>query len=173
MATHSSVLAWRIPGTGEPGGLPSMGSHRVGHDWSDLTAAAAAVILVLFFKELECWTEPLFSSLFSILKLLLFFRASFLFILFLFPLLFYLLPWLLLSTACWQFSNLNLLWCTQLYLLLYVNLYTFWAWRSQRHLRLSSPSPHLSLFLNYSLSDCWESWAFLCLVHACYSSSYN
>ena len=36
MATHSSVLAWRIPGTGEPGGLPSMGSHRVGHDWSNL-----------------------------------------------------------------------------------------------------------------------------------------
>ena len=36
MATHSSVLAWRIPGTREPGGLPSMGSHRVGHDWSDL-----------------------------------------------------------------------------------------------------------------------------------------
>ena len=32
MATHSSVLAWRIPGTGVPGGLPSMGSHRVGHD---------------------------------------------------------------------------------------------------------------------------------------------
>ena len=42
MATHSSVLAWRSPGTGEPGGLPSMGSHRVGHDWSDLAAAAAA-----------------------------------------------------------------------------------------------------------------------------------
>ena len=42
MATHSSVVAWRIPGTGEPGGLPSMGSHRVGHDWSDLAAAAAA-----------------------------------------------------------------------------------------------------------------------------------
>ena len=42
MATHSSVLAWRIPGSGEPGGLPSMGSHRVGHDWSDLAAAAAA-----------------------------------------------------------------------------------------------------------------------------------
>ena len=40
MATHSSVLAWRIPGTGEPGGLPSMGSHRVGHDWSNLAAAA-------------------------------------------------------------------------------------------------------------------------------------
>ena len=38
MATRSSVLAWRIPGTGEPGGLPSMGSHRVGHDWSDLAA---------------------------------------------------------------------------------------------------------------------------------------
>ena len=42
MATHSSVLAWRIPGMGEPGGLPSMESHRVGHDWSDLAAAAAA-----------------------------------------------------------------------------------------------------------------------------------
>ena len=39
MATHSTVLAWRIPGTGDPGGLPSMGSHRVGHDWSDLAAA--------------------------------------------------------------------------------------------------------------------------------------
>ena len=39
MATHSSVLAWRIPGTAEPGGLPSMGSHRVRHDWSDLAAA--------------------------------------------------------------------------------------------------------------------------------------
>ena len=42
MATHSSVLAWRIPGTGEPGRLPSMGLHRVGHDWGDLAAAAAA-----------------------------------------------------------------------------------------------------------------------------------
>ena len=38
----SSILAWRIPGTGEPGGLPSMGLHRVGHDWLDLAAAAAA-----------------------------------------------------------------------------------------------------------------------------------
>jgi len=46
MATHSSVLAWRIPGTGEPGGLPSMGSHRVGHDWSDLAAAAAAYLYI-------------------------------------------------------------------------------------------------------------------------------
>ena len=49
---HSSVLAWRIPGTGEPGGLPSMGSHRVRHDWSDLAAAAAdfAVRLLLLAK---------------------------------------------------------------------------------------------------------------------------
>ena len=43
MATHSSVFAWRIPGTGEHGGLPSMGSHRVRHDKSDLAAAAAAL----------------------------------------------------------------------------------------------------------------------------------
>ena len=51
MATHSSVLAWKIPGTGEPGGLPSTGLHRVGHDWSDLAAVAAT--------ELKCnvlWT---------------------------------------------------------------------------------------------------------------------
>ena len=41
--THSSVLAWRIPGTGEPDGLPSLGSHRVGHDWSDLAAAAVGI----------------------------------------------------------------------------------------------------------------------------------
>ena len=44
MATHSSVLAWRIPGMGEPGELTSMGSHRVGHNWSDLAAAAAAYL---------------------------------------------------------------------------------------------------------------------------------
>ena len=42
MATHSSSLAWRIPGTGEPSGLLSMGLHRVGHDWSDLAAAASS-----------------------------------------------------------------------------------------------------------------------------------
>ena len=45
MATHSSVLAWRIPGTGEPGGLSSMGLHRVGHDWSDLAVAASYITL--------------------------------------------------------------------------------------------------------------------------------
>ena len=40
IATHSSLLAWRIPGTGDPGGLLSMGLHRVGHYWGDLAAAA-------------------------------------------------------------------------------------------------------------------------------------
>ena len=50
MATHSSVLAWRIPGTEEPGGLPSMGSNRVGHDWSDLAAAAACENAICFWK---------------------------------------------------------------------------------------------------------------------------
>ena len=52
MATHSSVLAWRIPETREPGGLPSMGLHRVGHDWSDLAAAAAA-------DSIPGWADPL------------------------------------------------------------------------------------------------------------------
>ena len=66
MATHSSVLAWRIPGTGEPGGLLSLGSHRVGHDWSDLAAAAASpptqwgrafqILIYNFKKETEILT---------------------------------------------------------------------------------------------------------------------
>ena len=54
MATHSSVLVWRIPGMAEPGGLPSMGSHRVRHDWSDLAAAAAGSLL----KQSEEITAP-------------------------------------------------------------------------------------------------------------------
>ena len=58
MATHSSVLAWRIPGTEEPGGLPSMGSHRVGHDWSDLAAAAAAPALQVDSLPAEPPEEP-------------------------------------------------------------------------------------------------------------------
>ena len=54
MATHSSVLACRIPGMGEPGGLPSMGSHRVGHDWNDLAAAAWVCLNVsLLYHLLE------------------------------------------------------------------------------------------------------------------------
>ena len=53
MATHCSVLAWRIPGTGEPGGLPFMGSNIVGHDWNDLAVAVASVhILVL--QSISC-----------------------------------------------------------------------------------------------------------------------
>ena len=58
MATHSSVLAWRIPGTGKPRGLPSMGSYRVGHDWSDLAAVKAVFssshVWILDYKE--SWT---------------------------------------------------------------------------------------------------------------------
>ena len=55
MATHSSVLAWRIPGMAESSGLPSMRSHRVGHDWSDLEAAAAESMIKTseqFWEEL-------------------------------------------------------------------------------------------------------------------------
>ena len=47
MATHSSVLAWRISGTGEPGRLPSIGSHRVGHDCGDLAAAMGAEYVLI------------------------------------------------------------------------------------------------------------------------------
>ena len=70
MATQSSVLAWRIPGTGEPGGLPSMGSHRVGHNWSNLAAAAAAAAadysllapLSMGFSKQEYWSELPFPT---------------------------------------------------------------------------------------------------------------
>ena len=55
MATHSSVLAWRIPGTGEPGGLLSMGSHWVGHNWSDLAAIAALKLGEWHTRTLFCW----------------------------------------------------------------------------------------------------------------------
>ena len=83
MATHSSVLAWRILGTGEPGGLPSKGSHRVGHNWSDLAAAAAEITgatletisekchcfccsgLTLFSLDSAVFTWPVFSFAFG------------------------------------------------------------------------------------------------------------
>ena len=55
MATHSSVLAWRIPGMGDPGGLPSLGSHRVRHDWSDLVAA----------EQLN-WTVPIYFQVYPV-----------------------------------------------------------------------------------------------------------
>ena len=63
MAAHSSVLAWRIPGMGEPGGLPFMGSHRVGHDCSDLAAAAAVIKYGLLLVSvcvglLHSWDSP-------------------------------------------------------------------------------------------------------------------
>ena len=66
VATHSSVLAWRVPGTGEPGGLPSVGSHGVGHDWSDLAAVVAAMSFShgYIFPFLLCFSLPFFSQLF-------------------------------------------------------------------------------------------------------------
>ena len=62
MATHSSTLAWRIPGTGEPGGLPSMGSHRVGH-CSDSAAAAAAAAAGLLWRVNESIEKRLVQGL--------------------------------------------------------------------------------------------------------------
>ena len=62
MATHSSVLAWRIPWTEKPGRLQSMGSHRVGHDSSDL--AAAAVAAISFSKEISCSFFPTFLTVY-------------------------------------------------------------------------------------------------------------
>ena len=62
MATHSSVLAWRLPGIEEPGRRQSMGSHRVGHDWSDLAAAAATFVVCLLLLESFLIHSFLFSS---------------------------------------------------------------------------------------------------------------
>ena len=59
MATHSSVPAWRIPGTGEPGGLLPMGSHRVGHHWSD--TAAAAYTLLYTYTHLNICTIKIYT----------------------------------------------------------------------------------------------------------------
>ena len=56
MVTHSSIVAWRIPGMGEPGGLPSMGSHRARHDWCDLAAAASAYLRLLIFLP-QSWFQ--------------------------------------------------------------------------------------------------------------------
>ena len=62
MATRSSVLAWRIPGTGEPGGLPPMGSHRVGHNWSGLAAAAHASKRLFLMGRTTSVREPSLTS---------------------------------------------------------------------------------------------------------------
>ena len=65
MAAHSSVLAWRIPGTGEPGGLPSLGSHRVGHDWSDAAAACTISFDLKIAPQAQYLFFFLFRSVFS------------------------------------------------------------------------------------------------------------
>ena len=61
MATHSSVLAWRIPGTGEPGELPSMELHTVGHDLSDLADKNTQKNKLFFYKEAKGPWERLFK----------------------------------------------------------------------------------------------------------------
>ena len=87
MATHSSVLAWRIPRTGEPGGLPSMGLHRVGHDWRGLAAAATcsssliSSFLSFFFHLFLFVLLP--PHTFSALSPISFFLLFFFFLLFL------------------------------------------------------------------------------------------
>ena len=63
MAAHSSVLAWRIPGMAEPGGPPSMGLHRVRHDWSDLAAAAAAAIMLKYTMIMKDYLLLLFVQI--------------------------------------------------------------------------------------------------------------
>ena len=81
MATHSSVLAWRIPGMAEPGGLPPMGWHRVRYDWSDLAAAAAAsrhvlIAILLLVSGYFCSSSLfIFSFSFILSGLIIFFSS--------------------------------------------------------------------------------------------------
>ena len=70
MATHSNILAWRIPGTGEHGGLLSMGLHRVGHDWSNLAAAADLDYLLIYMVRV------FWRVLYSVFILYLFFYCN-------------------------------------------------------------------------------------------------
>ena len=97
MATHSSVLAWRISGTGEPDGLPSMGSHRVGHDWSDLAAAAAVVI-----NRLSVIICQIFYIVFHKLQLVLTANSSLL------QKFCFILLWSLPTARVWYFLNIVL-----------------------------------------------------------------
>ena len=72
MATHSSVLAWKIPGMGEPSGLPPMGSHRVGHDWSDLAAERKLHRSILLITKVAKAKNSQFSSVQSLNRVRLF-----------------------------------------------------------------------------------------------------
>ena len=85
MATHSSVLAWRLPGMGEPGGLPSLGSRRVGHNWSEL-AAAAAFFLLVFSSLILLWSESRIYMISILLNLLCFMNQNVEFFIFCFHL---------------------------------------------------------------------------------------
>ena len=71
MATHSSVLAWKIPGTGEPGGLPSVGSHRVGHDQSNLAIAKKGCLYSPSYFLPSCLLSASFHEPLAILGTLL------------------------------------------------------------------------------------------------------
>ena len=75
METHSSVLAWRIPGMGEPGVLPSMASHRVGHDWSDLAAAAALPSRINYSLSKDSGCFEIWCLLLQAKRLLVFFMS--------------------------------------------------------------------------------------------------
>ena len=72
MAIHSNIFAWRIPGMGEPGGLPSLGLHRVRHDWSDLAAAEAAAAAAaacpphMQAKKCSKFSKPGFNSMWTV-----------------------------------------------------------------------------------------------------------
>jgi len=90
MAAHSSVLAWRIPGMGEPGGLPSMGSHRVGHDWSDLAAAAAVTEQQQSFYSFQHIDFHILLDLYLFLSYCKFLKLSFSF---------YFIGWIF---SCWS-----------------------------------------------------------------------
>jgi len=128
---NSSVLAWRIPGTGEPGGLPSMGSHRVGHDWSNLAAAAAAALP----NPLPCFT---FSIAFATFQYTVGFNYSF-----------------CLSSIFHELKNSKVSWAGTLepflwpcFKLVVINIHT----HSKRY-ALFTPLLHFVLWMSYLISS--------------------
>ena len=143
MAAHSSVLAWRIPGTEEPGGLPSMGSHRVGHDWSDLAAAAnhSKLTRTIFFPYIPTSSRAqkgmaVFKNTFSHSHRFYMARCN------------VLEAFIFVISPCVQFSS----WGNKtddLFLINQENLTLFLCWKSIFNLTLAVFLPsYLSLFLN-------------------------
>ena len=163
MAIHFSVLAWRIPGTGEPGGLPSMGLHRVGHDWSD-SAAAAAAAGIQYDDFIHVYTAMVITHTST-------------------PSHNYLLcvyVWLLVTLKIYSLNNFQryntvllaiiTMMCTRCPELIHLKDESLYPWLSSPHIPFSSPDSHYSDLCVYEFSFLdsickWEHTVFVFLTY--------